>query len=287
MQRVYKLSVKLLKVVISGATLFIVQANAAQNTLPEGALPHFRHVDPQSPMPQKLPDAALTFLADEDFAPFSFRNADGSMAGVSIELALSSCAEIHVKCQFIPKPYTDLLPALARKEGLAIVGGPSLNEKLLQKFDITKPYYASAGRFLVRIGSVLPRPDAKNLAGKRLGFVKGTAQQAFLEKYYGRAALTGFESEEAILTALRTGALDVAFTDSLRANFWLKGTDERGCCMGLGQPITERGGLSHGLAMIVDKSRPDITAALDWALDQLDKKSETAKIFAHYLPAPK
>jgi ABC-type amino acid transport substrate-binding protein len=53
----------------------------------------------------------------------------------------------------------------------------------------------------------------------------------------------------------------------------------------LGQPITERGGLSKGLALIVDKSRPDVTAALDRALDVLDEKSETAKIFARYVPA--
>jgi polar amino acid transport system substrate-binding protein len=109
--------------------------------------------------------------------------------------------------------------------------------------------------------------------------------EAFLKKYYERAALTPYENESLMLTALRSGGLDAAFMDSLRAAFWLRGADSRGCCVMLGQPITDRGGLSKGLAMMVDKTRPDVTAAFDRALDVLDEKSETARIVARYLPA--
>ncbi len=256
-------------------------------TLPKSYFPHLRHADLSAPPLPKLPNASLTLLTDEDFAPFSFRTGSGAMAGISVELAIAACAEIQVKCQFVAKPYAELVPALEKKEGTVILAGPAATPELLQKFDKTKPYFASSAEFLVRTGSSLQRPDPKSLAGKRLGFVKGTDQEAFVEKYYSRAALTPFEDAPLMLTALRSGGLDAAFSDSLTAAFWLKGTDARSCCVVLGQPITERGGLSKGLAMIVDKSRPDVTAAFDRALDVLDEKSESAKIFARYLPAAK
>jgi polar amino acid transport system substrate-binding protein len=209
------------------------------------------------------------------------------MAGISVELATAACAEIQIQCRFVAKPYAELVPALEKKEGTVILAGPAATAEVLKKFDMTKPYFSSSAQFLVRTGSSLQRPDPKSLAGKRLGYVKGTAHEAFVQKYYSRAALTPYGDAPLMFTALRSGGLDAAFADSLTAAFWLKGTDARSCCVVLGQPITERGGLSKGLAMIVDKSRPDVTAAFDRALDVLDERSESAKIFARYLPAAK
>ena len=282
MQRVWAAMVLQVLVVCAIAP----SANSAE-TLAKSAFPHFRHADLSAPGLPKPPDASLTLLTDEDFAPFSFRNSNGQLVGLSVELITAACLEIHIKCQLVPKPFAELIPALEAKQGVAILAGPAANAALLQKFDMTKPYFASSAEFVVRSGSSLQRPDPKSLAGKRLGFVKGTAHEAFLQKYYGRAALTPYEDEPLMLTALRSGGLDVAFTDGLRASFWVKGSDSRGCCIVLGQPITERGGLSKGLAMIVDKARPDVTAAFDRALDALDERSESAKIFARYLPAGK
>lgn len=256
-------------------------------SLPKSAFPHLRHADGSAPPLDKLPDASLTLLTDEDFAPFSFRSATGALVGISIDLATAACVEMRVRCQIVPKPYADLLPALERHEGVAILAGPAASAELLQKFDMTKPYFSSSAGFVSRLGSTLQRPNPKSLAGKRLGFVKGTDHEIFLQKYYNRAALTPYEDEALMLTALRNGGLDVAFTDGLRAAFWVKGTDSRNCCVVLGEPIRERGGLSKGLAMIVDKNRPDVTAAFDRALDTLDEKSESAKIFARYLPVAK
>ena len=69
----------------------------------------------------------------------------------------------------------------------------------------------------MRVGMPFETPDIRSLAGRRIGFVKGTAHQAFLEKYYERSALTPFATEAELFESLRTGKLDAVFTDSLRA----------------------------------------------------------------------
>ena len=273
-----------LQALVAGTSIVVAYAS---DTGSKTLSVHFRHADPAAQALPPLPDKSLTILADEDFAPFSFRNASGALAGISVELGAAACAAIQVKCQFVPKPFGELLAALEKKEGLVIVGGPAPTAALLQKFAMTRPYYSSSGQFVVRSSSTLQKPDPKSLAGKRLGYVKATAYEAFAKKYYERATLTPYDTEQGMLTALRSGTLEIAFTDSLHAAFWMQGSDARACCVALGPPITERDGLSRGLAMIVDKSRPDLVAALDRALDDLDEKSETAKIFSHYLPAAK
>ncbi|HEY4996032.1 MAG TPA: hypothetical protein VII21_07015, partial [Aestuariivirga sp.] len=87
--------------------------------------PQFRQVDKAQAKPELSLPSKITLLADEDFAPFSFKSIDGKSAGISIQLALSSCALLKLTCDVKFLPYAALLPALASKQGHVVVGGPS------------------------------------------------------------------------------------------------------------------------------------------------------------------
>jgi polar amino acid transport system substrate-binding protein len=246
--------------------------------------PKFRHVDVGAVAPTEAVTGEVKLLADVDFAPFSFKNAGGAMAGVSIEIAQASCAEMRLKCTITALPFAELLPALARGEGDAIITGVRTNAAVLQHASMTRPYFFSFGRFIIRIGTPFESPDVRSLAGRRVGFIKGSSHQAFLEKYYDRSALTPFETEASMFEALRAGGLDVAFTDSMRASFWMKGTASRACCAPLGAGFIDRSTFSRGLTFLVRQDRQSLREAFDFALDKLEDKQLTSKIFAHYFP---
>jgi polar amino acid transport system substrate-binding protein len=148
----------------------------------------------------------------------------------------------------------------------------------------TRPYFFSSARFVTRTGMPFSQPDVKALAGRRVGYVKGTSHAAFLEKYYERAALTPFNDENALLESLRTAAIDAAFTDSMHVSFWLKGSNARGCCVMLGESFVDRTSFSKSMSMLVSLDKPNLREALDYALDRLEEKNISAKIFARYLP---
>ncbi len=247
-------------------------------------IPQFRHVDAGAMAPADPASGEIKLLTDEDFAPFSFKNADGSVTGVAVEMAQAACAELRLKCVILAKPFSELLPALNRNEGDAIISGLRTTKEVMQQATMTRPYFFSRGQFIARLGTPFEAPDIRTLAGRRLGFVKGTSHQAFLEKYYDRAALTPFDSEATLFENLRTGSLDVAFADSLHGQFWLKGSNSRGCCATLGAGFIDRETFSRGLTFVMRRDHDVLRQNFDYALDRLQNNGTSTKIFAHYFP---
>jgi polar amino acid transport system substrate-binding protein len=260
-------------------------AKTADNSLEEKNFPQFRHVENLTDTEFAAPAAPLRLLVDLDFAPFGFAASSGAASGISVDLALAACTELRWPCQVVVVPFGDLLPALARGDGDMIISGLKLNENIIARADMTRPYFWSMGGFAVRLGSAFAAPDVKTLAGRRLGYVKGTSHGAFVESYYSRSALTPFDSEVAMFEALRTGSLDAVFGDRLRVSYWLQGTTARGCCEVLGGAFIDRATFSRNLAFLSRRDQPTLRAAFDYALDRLQDDGKTAEIFLRYVPA--
>ena len=249
------------------------------------AFAHYRHIDVGAAAPQEAITSKVILLTDQEFAPFSFQDAQGKLVGLSVDIAKKACAEAQLNCEIKALPFSDLVPALLRGEGDAIISGLRTTPELLAKIIMTRPYYFSGARFITRQGMPFAAPDIRTLAGRRIGFVKATSHQAFLDRFYDRSALTPFDNEAELFDALRTGKLDAAFIDSLHADYWLKGTTSRACCVALGSVFFDRASFTRSLTFFVRQDRESLRAHLDYALDQLEDSGETAKIMAHYLPA--
>lgn len=254
----------------------------ADNT---STFPSFRHIDATS-LEALTPIAGqIIVLADGDFAPWSFKNPDGTLQGISIDLAEAACREAKLNCTIIAKTFAELLPALRNGEAQLAISGVRPDLKLLNEFRLSKPYFRSPGRFVVREGSPLATPDIRTLAGKRLGFVRDTSHARFIETYYSRSALTPFATAAEMQDALRTGQIDVMFNDAIQVAFWLKGSDARNCCAVLGKAFMHRETFSRSLVFVGAKNQQDLMASFDAALDKLDTTSATSSIFSRYLPS--
>jgi polar amino acid transport system substrate-binding protein len=244
----------------------------------------FRHVDIGAVAPAEAIKGPIKLLTDIDFPPFSFENPDKTISGIAVDMALAACAELKLSCQLIPKSFSELLPALKNHEGDVIINGVRLSSDILKIASATRPYYFSSARFLTRTGMVFTQPDMPTLAGRRIGYVKGTSHAAFLEKYYHKSALTPFNDENALLESLRTANIDAAFTDSLHAAFWLKGTNAQKCCVNLGESFIDRQTFSRSMSLVISNDLPNLREAFDYALDRMQEKGITAKIFERYIP---
>ncbi len=252
---------------------------------PSTAFPSFRHVDPDAFQNSQSPNLVVVLNADNDFAPWSFQGEDGDLRGIAVELAQAACSEAQLACTLQPAAFADLLPSLRSGAAQGLVAGPKLDAALATEFAMTRPYFRTLGRFIVRSGSSLPAPDIRSLAGRRIGFRSNTQHARFLETYYGRSALTPFDDANAMLEALRTGQVDTVFGDAVQLSFWLKGGASRGCCNFLGKAFLHRETFTRSLSFTLRRDAPDLRAKLDAALDRLEAKGATAEIFARYLPA--
>jgi polar amino acid transport system substrate-binding protein len=275
-QNISALFATVLLVVVLKATAAFSQDNRA--------FPGFRHVDPQALTVQEGSSNALILLADQDFAPWSFISESGEMAGIAVDIARQACEFAALQCEVQGRPFAELLPILQKGEAYGIISGPRLDETIARTFALSRPYFFSLGRFVVRNGSPLAAADIRTLAGRRVGFVANSAHARFLEAMYDRSALTPFDTSAAMLDALRTGQIDAGFGDAVQLSFWLSGAGARGCCSELGRSFLHRGSFSRSLSFIFRRDDGALRVRLNAALDQMEGSGATASIFARYLP---
>jgi polar amino acid transport system substrate-binding protein len=261
----------------------VSSAAGAQTTAPE-TLPLFRHIDETGKSPVNLPKSSIRLLTDENFPPFSYGAPEGKHSGLSVELAIAACSALKLDCVVVARPFGELLPALIANEGDVIVSGLKIDENVLKKTAMTRPYFWSLGRFAVKHGSQLRSSDLRSLAGKRIGFVAKTSHGAWLEKYYSRSTLAAFPTEAEMLAALSTGTVDAVFGDDLRLIYWLAGSASNGCCLTLGGAYVDRNFFSRNLAFLARREDQNLVQAFDYALDLLQEKGTTSEIYARYLP---
>lgn len=245
-------------------------------------LPQFRV--PQGAGATLPPDTALRLVADENFAPFSFRAANGVAAGLAVDLARSACAEIKVSCKIDLLPFDEVSLALGRADADIVLDGPQLTAANTGSRLLTRPWFRSFGRFAVQAGSPLEDASPARLAGKRIAVQKNSAHALWLARYYGKAAIVEFDTVAAAAEALRSGAADVMFGDNLAVIYWVSGAAARQCCKLLDGPFTEFGTISRNYSFAVRGERDDVRQAFDSALDRLQQSGATEKLFNAYVP---
>ncbi|MFT3989193.1 transporter substrate-binding domain-containing protein [Aestuariivirga sp.] len=247
-------------------------------------LPQFRHVKADAQMPQVPMDQKLTLLADEDYAPFSFRGRNGQPAGLAVELALAACAEIGVTCDVALKPLPNLVPELAAGHGDVILSGPRIDAALLETTIMTRGWFRSSARLLVQTGSPLKKADPRALEGKRIGVIAGSVHEAWVKELLPKAETVTFDDWPKAQAALKSGGVDALFGDGLPLIYFIGGDAAKGCCRLLDGAYFDSPGLSRNAAFLMKPERTDLRDAFDVALDRLQENGVSEKLFNAYVP---
>jgi polar amino acid transport system substrate-binding protein len=265
------------------ATILISQVVEAQENQPAYQPPLFRTMEEQArpALPEQL---AVKLIADEDFAPYSFRSRTGSPAGISVEIAIAACEQARLACTVEVRPYAEILPALERGEVDVAVTGPRLDANTLAASRMTRPYFRIMGRFAVPNTSTLDTASVSNLAGRRIGVVKDTVHARWLTAYYASTRITPFDDLAAAGAALKGGQVDALFGDNLQVIYWVAGEAASGCCRLLGGAYSDFDYFSRNLAFLARRDKPELAQALDYGLDKAQAAGSTAKILRTYLP---
>ena len=246
-------------------------------------VPIFRHVDPTAPVPPLRAVGTIRFITDDDFPPFSYRDAFGSLTGFNVMLIEAACADLRLSCEFVPRPWEGLITALEQDEGDAILAGLTASPDMLDVVDFTRPYYRSLARFAVR-EETLPGADQRTLAGRRVGVVAGTSHEAFLSTYFGTSDIRPFDDESAAREALRTGQIDALFDDAVRQMYWLASPESRACCGFAGGAYLDPSYFSRPLAIAVRRGDNSLREVLDYGLDRVQASGAYARVYRLFFP---
>ncbi|MDR6906354.1 polar amino acid transport system substrate-binding protein [Agromyces sp. 3263] len=147
-----------------------------------------------------------------DAKPYTFTDENGEFTGFDVELFTDVADRIGIDdVVFTGQDFSGLLSAVANGQfdvGVAAIG---ITDERKQTVDFSDGYLAG---YL----TVMSSPDANisdedDLAGKRLGVVQGTLQEAYAVKHFTDTELVRFPDNNAAISAVNSGAIDAHFLD--------------------------------------------------------------------------
>ncbi|HHI82669.1 MAG TPA: transporter substrate-binding domain-containing protein [Rhizobiales bacterium] len=248
-------------------------------------VPVFRHVEPGAPEPDFKAVKRVRFLAVKDFPPMSYLDRNNRLTGFNISIASNLCRALRLGCSFKAVPYSQLVVAMKNNEGDAVLTGLAETAENLKVLDFTRPYFRFTARFAVRVKTPFKTMDVRELAGKRIGVAAGSQHEAFLKAYYRRSKVIAFKSAPESYEALRTGAVDAVFGDSLALMFWINAEPSRKCCRFAGRGFVDPRSFSRPMAIAVRRGNQPLRAILDFGLDRLQVSGRFAAIYRQYFPS--
>jgi polar amino acid transport system substrate-binding protein/arginine/ornithine transport system substrate-binding protein len=158
------------------------------------------------------------------YPPFSWKEADGTLKGFDIDIAMALCAKMGVKCELIEQDWDGIIPALLSKKYDAIIASMSITEERKKRVDFSNKYYNTPAKFVARKDSGLT-DTPEGLAGKSVGVQRGTIHQCYMEKMFPDAELRLYATQEEVFLDLASGRIDAQISDSIQALEGFLGTD--------------------------------------------------------------
>lgn len=147
-----------------------------------------------------------------DSKPYTFTDAQGNFTGFDVELFKDVAKRAGVdNVVFTGQDFSAILPAVANGQfdvGVAAIG---ITDKRKETVDFSEGYLAGYLTVLTTKDSGIK--DAGGLAGKRLGVVQGTLQEAYAVKNFTAANLVRFPDNNSAISAVNSGSADAHFLD--------------------------------------------------------------------------
>lgn len=147
-----------------------------------------------------------------DAKPYTFTDESGAFTGFDVELFENVAERIGIEeVVFTGQDFSGLLAAVANEQfdvGVAAIG---ITEERKQTVDFSDGYLAGYLTVITTEGSGVTNEET--LAGKRLGVVQGTLQEAYAVKNFTETDLVRFPDNNTAISAVNSGTVDAHFLD--------------------------------------------------------------------------
>lgn len=227
---------------------------------------------------------SLRFLTTNDFPPFNYTDEDGVLTGFHVDLARAICLELNVQCDVVSRQWEELLPALTRRQGDAVIAGHMVSARAMAAVDFTDRYFFTPGRFVGRRTGPQLEITPYGLSSRRIGVARGTTHEAYLQAFFPDSAIQSFETHELARDALMSSNIDLLFDDGVSLVLWINGESSKGCCELKGGPYLEPKYFGDGIAIAVAKTDLQLRADLNGALRKLRANGRFEELVLRYFP---
>ena len=167
-----------------------------------------------------------------DYAPFSYRTAEGTLAGIDIDLAQAFAESLGLKLELVETSWPTLTTDLQRGAfDLALSGiSRTLTRAAVSGSSFSEPYHRGGKAPIIRCEDQarFSRWAAIDQPGVRAVVNPGGTNEAFARSRYQHASLRIHEDNRTIFREIAEGRADVMVTDLIEVQLWA-GRDSRLC----------------------------------------------------------
>jgi polar amino acid transport system substrate-binding protein len=266
------------------AVLGLAGPAAAASPAPHPFIPDLFDPRHRVVVPPTTSVKSIRFLTTDDFPPFHFALADGTLAGFDIDLARAVCADLKLACTIQARRFETVLPQIEQGKDDAAIAAIADTPATRKVVAFTAPYYTTPARFVALAPEAKGDATPEAFAGQTIGVVAGTAHEAYLAAFFKRAKLKPFPNRAALLAALKAKQIRLAFADAIGLALWLNSPDAGGCCAFRGGPFTESHYFGNGVSIAVAKDNAALREALDLELSNLSQNGTYADLYLKWFP---
>lgn len=217
------------------------------------------------------------------YPPFSWKEADGTLKGFDIDFAYAVCEKMDRECVLIEQDWDGMIPALLAKKFDVIIASMSITEERKKKIDFSNKYYDTPAKLIAKEGTSL-MDNNESLTGKRIGVQRGTIHQCYVEKFFPKAELVMYATQEEVFQDLVAGRLDAQLSDSIQGKEGFLDTDAGKGFAFMGGDQNDLECMGEGAGISMRKGSDELLAGVNNAIEAIRADGTYAKINAKYFP---
>jgi polar amino acid transport system substrate-binding protein len=226
------------------------------------------------------------------YYPFNYRDADGTLKGYDVDVALEVGKRLGADVEFVCQKWDGMIPALLANKFDLVVASMSITEERLQKIDFSAPYRISIGQFIAKKGSGLKlfnadgsvNPDG--FKGVKVGLQRATTYDNWIQAKAPKAAIVRYDNVEPLYLDLQAGRVDTIMTNPMKAYLsFLSKPDGAGFEV-IGPQIADTEYFGIGVGIGLRKGNEPLVKRIDVALKAMIEDGTLNEFSLRYFPFP-
>ncbi len=178
----------------------------------------------QSDMEQILDRGTLRVLMNPEFPPYEYKDSQGNIIGVDVEIAKRIAEMLGVELEIIPCDYADFEEALLKGEGDLIISAFTATQNNKEMIDISQIYLSNA-QYIVAMADNDLIVTEDDLEGKILGVQQYAQGDIYVTDMVSAKNIERYAWLSEAAQVLMEGKLDAIVVDKVTADALMQTED--------------------------------------------------------------
>ncbi|NLO84522.1 MAG: basic amino acid ABC transporter substrate-binding protein [Clostridiales bacterium] len=153
----------------------------------------------------------FVMATNAEFAPFEYKEDDGSIIGFDIEIAAEIAKDLGKTLKIEDMAFASVVPAVQTGKADIGIAAMTITDERLANVDFSTPYFIATQACITKDGSVVV--DAESLKDKKIGVQEGTTGQVTAETFTAVENVSAFAKAIDAVTDLKNGKIDAVIVD--------------------------------------------------------------------------